>query len=62
MLKVVITEEGQAELSFLNFDVEKMIAQIMKEIPIGDLKGISHIFVTDLPEKNKRRSEITTGN
>ncbi len=52
MLKVVITEKGQAELSFLNFDVEKMIDQIMKKIPLSDLKEISRIYVTDLPKKN----------
>jgi hypothetical protein len=61
MLKVVITERGQAELSFLNFDVEKMIEQIIKKIPKGDLKGISHIYVTDLPKKNDSRSKRTNG-
>ncbi|MFC1579622.1 hypothetical protein ACFL4N_01780, partial [Thermodesulfobacteriota bacterium] len=61
MLKVVITEKGQAELSFLNFDVEKMIEQIMKKIPMSDVKGISHIYVTDLPKKNDNRSKSTNG-
>ena len=61
MLKVVITEKGQAELSFLNFDVEKMIDQIMKKIPLSDLKGISHIYVTDLPKKNGSKPKTTTG-
>ena len=60
MLKVVITEKGQAELFFLNFDVEKMIGQIMKKIPFSDLKGISHIYVTDLP-KNDSKPKTTTG-
>ena len=61
MLKVVITEKGQAELSFLNFDVEKMIDLIMKKIPLSDLKGISHIYVIDLPKKNGSKPKTTTG-
>ena len=61
MIKVLITEKGRVELSFLNFDIEKMIDHIMKKIPISDLKGISHIYVTDLPKKNGGKSKPTTG-
>lgn len=60
MLKVVITEKRQAELSFLNFDVEKMIDRIIK-IPLSDLKGMSPICVIDLPIKNYRRPKTITG-
>ena len=61
MLKVVITEKGLSKLSFLNFDVEKMIDQIMKKIPLSDLKEISHIYVTDLPKKNGSKPKTITG-
>ena len=61
MPKVVITEKGKSELSCLNFDVEKVIDQIMKKIPIGDLKGISHIYVTDLPKKDGNKPKTNSG-
>ena len=61
MPKVVITEKGQAELTFLNFDVEKVIVQVLKKIPIGDLIGIGHIYVTDLPAKTGNNSTDTSG-
>jgi hypothetical protein len=50
MTKVIITERGALELSFLNFNIMELIDQIMNRIPIGDLEGMSHLYVTDLPK------------
>jgi len=61
MPKVVITEKGQAELTFLNFDVEKAIFQILKKLSLGDIVGIGHIYVTDLPTKIVSNSTDTSG-
>jgi hypothetical protein len=61
MPKVVITEKGKSELLFLNFDVGKLIDQIMKKIPINDLKGISHIYVNDLPKQSGGKPKTNSG-
>lgn len=61
MPKVVITENGKSELSFLNFDVEDLINQIIEQIPASDLKGISHIYVNDLPKKDGNNLKANHG-
>lgn len=61
MPKVVITEKGKSELSFLNFDVEGLIDQIIKKIPTSDLKGLGHIYVTDLPKKSGTSPKTVSG-
>ncbi len=53
MFKVIISEIGLDELKKLNFDIKDEINKIIEFVPREDLIGLSHIYITNLPEKWK---------
>jgi hypothetical protein len=60
MLKIIITETGQKELTKLNFVVEESLDQIIAFIPKLDLIGLGHIFITDKPNQSRKSSADAT--
>ena len=53
IMKVIILESGKLEIDRLQFDIRHSIDSIFRHIPRGDMLGLDHILVTDLPLKKK---------
>lgn len=61
MVKIVITDSGKDEVARYGFDIKAVINQILSNVPIHDLKGISHIYVTDLPVRRTNKYKNSWG-
>ena len=61
MPKIVVTENGKTELARIGADILPIINQILGKVPIYDLNGISHIYITDLPAKRKNKNKDSWG-
>lgn len=60
-MKVIISENGRSEIDRLQFDIENSIDIILTYIPKGDILGLAHILVTDLPLRKKGYSQEALG-
>jgi hypothetical protein len=58
-IKIIISEQGEIELERLQFDIVNTVQRILTNIPTQDIKGISNIFITDLPFKIKNDKTST---
>ena len=61
MPKIVVTQNGKTELARIGADILPIINQILGKVPIYDLNGISHIYITDLPTKRNNKHKNSWG-
>lgn len=55
-MKVLISDNGKKEIARLKFDIGDSIRKIIDYVPRSDVSGISHILITDTPNKVKGRN------
>jgi hypothetical protein len=60
-MKVIISESGKLEIDRLQFDIRHSIDSIFRYIPKGDILGLDHILVTELPLKKKGHDHSALG-
>ena len=60
-MKIVVTGNGNTELTRLGADIEPIVDQILGKVPIYDLNGISHIYITDLPDRQNSKHKNSWG-
>ena len=57
-MKIIVSEKVLSELQNVNFDIAESIDRILGYVPAKDLRGISHVYVHDIPhgkvKKNKK--------
>ena len=60
-MKIFISNEGEKELQRLKINIHEAIEKLLAHVPDRDLIQLSHILVTDFPEKKLTRLQGARG-